>query len=38
MKIKSLFHAALGITTEVLYAVSIMLGALLICIALYLKK
>ncbi len=38
MRIKSLFHAALGITTEILYALAIMLAAFFICIALYFKK
>lgn len=37
MKAKLLFNIILGIGTEVLYALSIMLAAFLICLALYLK-
>jgi len=38
MKIKILVNAALGITTEVLYTLAIMLAALLICAAFYFMK
>jgi hypothetical protein len=37
MKIKIPFNIALGITTEVLFALSIILAAFLICLALMLK-
>jgi len=38
MKIKSFLYAALGIITEVLYTLLIMLAAFLICVAIYFKK
>jgi len=38
MRVKSFVHVTLGITTEVLYALCIMLAAFLICAALYLNK
>ncbi len=38
MKAKILVNAALGITIEILYTASIILSALLICVAFYLVK
>jgi hypothetical protein len=38
MKVKSLFRPVLGIITEVLYALFIILGAYLICLLLMLRK
>ena len=35
MKIQSLYNAILGIATEILYAIAIILAALLICVAAY---
>jgi hypothetical protein len=37
MKIKLPFNIALGISAEILYALSIMLAAFLICLAAYFK-
>jgi len=37
MKIKPIFNAVLGITTEVLYTLVIMLAAFLICLLFYFK-
>jgi hypothetical protein len=38
MKIKSFLNASLGIITEVLYTLSIMLAAFLVCLILFLKR
>jgi type IV secretory pathway VirB3-like protein len=38
MKIKIIVNAALGITTEILYILAMMLAALLICSAFYFMK
>lgn len=38
MRAKSFLNATLGITTEVLYALLIMLSAFLICLVLYFNK
>jgi len=38
MKIKSFYNAVLGIATEILYAIAIMLAAFLICVAAYFLK
>jgi len=38
MKIKSLYNAVFGIATEVLYALTIILAAFLICVAAYFLK
>jgi hypothetical protein len=38
MKTKTIVNAALGIAAEVLYAVSLILAAFLICWALYIKR
>ncbi len=35
MKIQSLYNALLGITTEIVYAIVIILAAFLVCIAAY---
>lgn len=37
MRIKLPFNIVLGITTEVVYALLIMLAAFLICLAIYIK-
>jgi len=37
MKTKSIFNAILGISIEVLYTLTIMLAAFLICLAFYFK-
>ena len=38
MKIQSLYNALLGIATEILYAIAIMLAAFLVCVAAYFLK
>jgi len=38
MKIQSLYNAFLGIATEILYAIAIMLAAFLVCVAAYFLK
>ena len=38
MKIQSLYNAFLGIATEILYAIAIILAAFLICVAAFFLK
>ena len=38
MKIKSFYNAVLGIATEILYAIAIILAVFLICVAAYFLK